>query len=342
MSIQFHLTGVSPLLMHNGAAGIDTRSALSREIAALAAKKAGDRTDVDDHRLQELECRRSLYFGPDGKPTLPEAALRAMIEAAARKGKQGPLVREGLLIERVSFGYDVKRYGETLDELAQTAQFTVPVVVNGKRIARTRARFDCPWSVVGVADVDEELVDREKLTAWLALGGRRIGLGDWRPEKQGGVFGRFDVEEVVELADGAASGPRRDRRAARPGSAAGLGGAERPDGLYPGLSDARVQRGDRDGVRHGMAWRGGALAWLGAAWRGEAGRGRVHRRRSRDESVAIHTTFRKHEGCKVNRYASIHGCRASRDARRRSGWRRLPQRAPGARHGAIRDRPSRS
>ncbi len=63
----------------------------------------------------------------------------------------GPLVREGLLVEEVSFRYDVARYGGTLDELAKTAQFTVPVVVYGKRIARTRARFDCPWSVVGVA-----------------------------------------------------------------------------------------------------------------------------------------------------------------------------------------------
>ena len=204
MQIELKLKGVSPLLMHNGTAGIDTRSPLSREIATLAAKKGGNRTDVDDLRLRELECRRSLYLGADGKPTLPEAALRAMIEAAARKLKQGPQVREGLLIERVTFGYDVERYGEELDKLAVTTQFTVPVVVSGRRIARTRAKFDCPWSVVGVADVDEELVDQAQLTAWLALGGRRIGLGDWRPEKQGGVFGRFDVEDVTELAEAAA------------------------------------------------------------------------------------------------------------------------------------------
>lgn len=35
--------------------------------------------------------------------------------------------------------YDVARYGGTLDELAKTAQFTVPVVVYGKRI-RGRGR----------------------------------------------------------------------------------------------------------------------------------------------------------------------------------------------------------
>ena len=145
-------------------------------------------------------------------------------EASARKGRQGPLVREGLMIERVSFRYDVERYGEALEEVVKTAQFTAPVVVNGKRILRTRAKCDCPWSVVGVADVDEELVDKEKLTAWLARGGRRIGLGDWRPEKQGGVFGRFDVEEVAEVAEVAASGPPRGRR---PGRAGKRGGARR-------------------------------------------------------------------------------------------------------------------
>ena len=180
------------------AAGLDTRSALSREIAAITAKRGGNRTDVDDKRLWELECRRSLYLDADGRPTLPPAALRALIEASARKTKQGPLVREGLMIESVRFRYDVKHYGEDVEKLSTAAQFVAPVVVNRKRILRSRARFDCPWSVVGVADVDPELVDSDQLTAWLATGGRRVGLGDWRPEKSG-LYGRFDVEKVTEL-----------------------------------------------------------------------------------------------------------------------------------------------
>ena len=53
-----------------------------------------------------------------------------------------------------------------------------------------------------MADVDPEQVDEEKLTAWLATGGRRVGLGDWRPEKSG-HYGRFDVEKVIELPDAA-------------------------------------------------------------------------------------------------------------------------------------------
>ena len=96
MRLEFTLAGVSPLLMHNGAAGLDTRSALSREIAAIAAKRGGNRTDSDDKRLRELECQRSLYLGADGKPTLPEAALRAVIEASARKTKHGSLGPRGV------------------------------------------------------------------------------------------------------------------------------------------------------------------------------------------------------------------------------------------------------
>lgn len=55
-----------------------------------------------------------------------------------------------------------------------------------------------------MADVDEELVDKAQLTAWLVLGGQRIGLGDWRPEKSG-FYGRFDVEDVTELTPAAAA-----------------------------------------------------------------------------------------------------------------------------------------
>ena len=88
MRLEFILAGISPIVMHNGAAGLDTRSPLSREIAAITAKRGGNRTDVDDQRLREIACQRSLYLGADGKPTLSEAALRAVIETAARKTKQ--------------------------------------------------------------------------------------------------------------------------------------------------------------------------------------------------------------------------------------------------------------
>ena len=121
MRLEFTLAGVAGIIMHNGAAGLDARSALSREIAAITTKRGGNRTDVDDQRLRELECQRSLYLDLGGRPTLPEAALRTMIEASARKTKQGALVREGLMIESVRFIYDVKHCAKLVCEEVESA-----------------------------------------------------------------------------------------------------------------------------------------------------------------------------------------------------------------------------
>ena len=98
----------------------------------------------------------------------------------------------------MTFTYDSKRYGTTVEAIGKSAQFTVPVVVQRARILRTRAKFDCPWSIVAVIDADDELVDKQKLTAWLDVAGRRIGLCDWRPQKSG-TFGRFEPKSVKVL-----------------------------------------------------------------------------------------------------------------------------------------------
>ena len=198
MQYRFRIAGISPIIHHNGAAGLDTRSAISREIAAITAKRGGNRTEVDEDRLRELECQRSLWLNEGGAPAIPAAAIRAAIETGARKRKQGPQVRGGLVVLETSFEYDTIRYGTELEVLGKNAQFTVPVVVQRNRIARTRAKFDLPWRCTVDVDVDEELIDREQLLEWLDIAGRQVGLGDWRPEKSG-LHGRFKVESLEEV-----------------------------------------------------------------------------------------------------------------------------------------------
>lgn len=196
--MQFTVTieGIRPIIMHNGAAGLDTRSPANLEKAEIARKRGSNRTASDDARLAELECQTSLWLDAGGAPTIPPAALRSMIETAARKLKQGPQVREGLIVDEVlAFTYDRERYGEVVEELGQTTQFTVPVVIQRSRILRTRAKFD-EWSCTFSLDTDDEQVDQEQLETWLDIGGRRIGLGDWRPEKSGD-YGRFKVVSIV-------------------------------------------------------------------------------------------------------------------------------------------------
>ena len=191
MRYRITIKGLSPLIQHNGAAGLDKRSPANQEKADIARKKGSNRTEADDRRLRELECQTSLWLDRSGAPTIPEAALRAAIENGAKKLKQGPQVREGLIVDKVEqFTHD-KGVGQPLEEIAKAAEFTVPVVVQRQRIERTRAKFD-EWSCRFTVEVDDELVDQDQLASWLDIAGRRVGLGDWRPQRSGN-YGRFEV-----------------------------------------------------------------------------------------------------------------------------------------------------
>ena len=111
------------------------------------------------------------------------------------------MVREGLMVTKSHFEYDEDRYGTTLEELGESCQHQAPVVVQRNRILRTRAMFDLPWKAIFEIDGEGELVDADKLQVWLDIAGRRIGLGDWRPEKSG-MHGRFTAEvEVIDEND---------------------------------------------------------------------------------------------------------------------------------------------
>ena len=144
-----------------------------------------------------LECFTSFWLDGDGAPTVPAAAFRATIEIGARKLKQGPQVRAGLIVDRVeSFDYDTSP-GTTADTLCKTVQFTTGVVVQRNRILHTRAKFD-EWAATFTVEVDDELVDERQLASWLDIAGRRIGLGDWRTEKSGHC-GRLETESIREF-----------------------------------------------------------------------------------------------------------------------------------------------
>ena len=194
MLYRVSIRGVTPIIQRSGT-GLDPTTPANREKAEIARKRGSNRTESDDARLRELECQVSLWLDSSGRPTIPPAAIRANIEGAARKLKQGGQVREGLFVTNTHFRYDEERYGTDIATLGNTAQFTVGVVVTRNRILRTRAKFDLPWACDFNVEADEELVDQTQLRNWLTIGGSRLGLGDWRPEKKGD-YGRFEIESL--------------------------------------------------------------------------------------------------------------------------------------------------
>ena len=197
MLYKLRIEGVSPIIMHS-AAGVDPLFPINIEKKVITDKRGTNRTQSDIGRLKELETIGALWLDANEQPTIPASAIRAVVETGARKMKQGPQVREGLLVTETSFEYDEAKYGKTLAKLSKSTQFTTSVVVGRARIPRTRPMFDLPWACEFELDGDDELVSVEHLERWLDIAGRRIGIGDWRPEKSG-TYGRFKLASIATV-----------------------------------------------------------------------------------------------------------------------------------------------
>ena len=100
----YHVTieGTAPIIQHS-AASMDPLLPINVEKSAITGKVGSNRTGVDDERLRQLETIGSFWLDGDDKPTIPPAAIRAMLETSARKVRQGPQVREGLIVAATAF-----------------------------------------------------------------------------------------------------------------------------------------------------------------------------------------------------------------------------------------------
>lgn len=198
MLYDVRIKGLSPLIQHSSL-GVDSKHPANIEKAEITRKKGSNRTASDDARIAELDTLLGFWLDSSNRPTVPAAAIRSCLETAAKKLKQGGQVREGLTVINTRLEYDEERYGTDLETLQSSTQFRAVVVVQRSRMMRTRPMFDLPWAVTFQVDAEDDLVDESQLRQWLDIAGRRIGLGDWRPEKSG-EFGRFEVESLETRA----------------------------------------------------------------------------------------------------------------------------------------------
>ena len=196
MEYQCTIEGVSPLIMHS-CAGMDEDNPFAKEKAEIIRKKGANRTSADKVRIKEIDTALGFWINESGEPEIPTTAVRRMLEDAAKKLKQGPLVREGIIVTKTAFHYD-KALGETLDELAKNkeVQLTVPAVIQRNRILVTRPHFK-QWKLEFTVDAEDDIVDISQLQQWLEIGGRRVGIGAWRPTNSG-YYGRFKLVSIEE------------------------------------------------------------------------------------------------------------------------------------------------
>lgn len=143
------------------------------------------------------QAEPSAYRYPDGTLYHPGAAIsRLLREAGANhkiKGSRRSVkfaVPSAVIVLDESIPLECPESGKRLTDYEVDSRPVVNPSTKG-RIMSHRPRHD-KWAMTFQLEIDDDLLPPEFVHQLLEEGGRKLGIGDFRPEK-GGPFGRFAV-----------------------------------------------------------------------------------------------------------------------------------------------------
>ena len=172
------LSGTTPLIVHRFAE--KARKEMLNKITGKARMKA-DPYDADQAYFD------SLYLLPDGTPGFPAVAFKAAaVNAANDAGIQKVLARRAF---HITGGELVPIRGEhrMREDMVRIAMGTADV--------RHRAEF-LEWEVTVPVTYNASIISLEQLVNLFNIAGFGVGVGEWRPERNG-INGTWLVKEVV-------------------------------------------------------------------------------------------------------------------------------------------------
>ncbi|MCB1814354.1 MAG: hypothetical protein KDK04_21925 [Candidatus Competibacteraceae bacterium] len=178
--IVIHLRGTSPLLMH--------RFSEKAKRKMLGSMQGEAKSSKHEKRDPVKEYEESMYIRPDGTHGFPALAFKnAVVTAANDAGIQKVLARRAFHVTGPEL---VKIEGEPrMREDAVT-------VGRGSADLRYRAEF-VEWSTKISLVFNAGVISLEQLLNLFRIAGFGVGVGDWRPEKNG-VHGTWEVVEVTQ------------------------------------------------------------------------------------------------------------------------------------------------
>lgn len=182
-TLNFAITGVSPLIMRNGQTA-DPLNQHSQSIAEITSKRK--KTEADHREVARREFFAGLYIH-HGEPCIPGEMIEAVLVNGAKKEKRGPAAKAGIIVEaNAPLQYKGPRKPSDLWD-DERFRLRVPVRVGTSKIIRTRPRFN-DWCVDLEIRFLPSLLNEREIRSFLVTAGEQIGIGDWRPR-----FGRFSV-----------------------------------------------------------------------------------------------------------------------------------------------------
>jgi len=182
--IEVTVKGISPYISHAWS---------EKALKMIRDKHAGRKTKDREVRNPEEEMQAAAYYTENGEYGVPAMAIKSAIVGAAHKdlGIEKTLVRKGLFLRCTdSNGVLPMRYSEVVmrEDMVRVGR--------GSTDLRYRPEFR-DWEVDLVMEIDTDLLTVSDVVNLLNRSGFGIGVGEWRPEKNG-EFGRFEVSSTEE------------------------------------------------------------------------------------------------------------------------------------------------
>lgn len=172
--------GMTPLLLHNPASmgqGGDGLSAKGKNVPT-----------------PEEEAEAGTYRLASGQLAIPSFAFRGALLSAAKGRKLGKAFATAVVKGSVFVTSELTG----LDDLDGSPLHAYEIDARRARVGnagvtRCRPKLE-KWTAEVVFEFDPDFIAPETIRELLAIAGRTIGVGDFRPEKAG-PFGRFTVRD---------------------------------------------------------------------------------------------------------------------------------------------------
>lgn len=181
-TLKVTIRGLSPLIVHAWGKKALTEMLTAQQMTKEEKKKAKEKRAAKDPQADFEEARYII----DGKHSFPTIAVKkAMVDAGYVLGISRAVVRQAVFI--------VGDYFEIKHAACVRREDTVRVGPFGNRQADLRYRPEYQgWSADLEFRFRFDMIDQEQLIALLQNAGFSVGLGEWRPQKDG-QFGTFEV-----------------------------------------------------------------------------------------------------------------------------------------------------
>jgi len=185
-TVKVTIQGTSPLLIH------------APDVEKMSANTKGRRTNVILRGRDE--ALSALYVNDKGLLYVPNTWIKGtMINISGlfkvRKRSAKSLIAGSVDIvqgKNDQLIFDKKFKPEDIDVDTRT------VVIQKARVVKSRAKLN-DWSLSFDLNYDEVELDAPVIENMLVEAGKKVGIGDFRPQKSG-PFGKFEVVKFEELA----------------------------------------------------------------------------------------------------------------------------------------------